>query len=128
MRRLSLADLHVYESWGRAQVRDHAHLSYTSLRSLLEQEHGVTGAVYTMRAWLQWLSKPSKRHLYATAWAEEEAKAFGSRYTRRKSMATEGLESLDNVHYYQTHGSWSYCGGCGRRRFGAAGSPPLSSR
>ena len=43
-------------------------------------------------------------------------------------MATEGLESLDNVLYYQTHGSWSYCGGCGRRRFGAAGPPPLSGR
>ena len=40
-------------------------------------------------------------------------------------MATEGLESFDNVRYYQTHGSWSYCGGCGRRRFGAAGPPPL---
>ena len=126
--RKTMASLQVYDDWGRAQLKEAVNVGYKDLRRLLEHEHGVTAANDTMARWHKLLSTPSKREVYATAWAEEEANTFGSRYARLRPMTSDGLECLDNQHYYQTHASWSYCAGCGRRRFGAMGSPPLSGR
>ncbi len=51
--------------------------------------------------------------------------SFGSRHVRLEPMLTAGLDSMDNQLYYALHGSWTFCAGCGCRRYGHAPPPPL---
>ena len=124
----SIEELQPYDEWARAKLAADEELTYRGLRRLLELDHGVTAANDTMGRWLKAMKSPSKRQVYGREWIEEDSKTFGSRYARQTAMTTDGLDGRDNVHYYQTHGSWSYCAECGRRRFGAAKVPPLSGR